>query len=166
MENKKSSLSMTTYSNICVPHEKTSSMLTFESPNVTYSRGNSSRKSKCKRALHRELDRSYTSKTATVASLFEDLHPNFSPLLIHLEKKMKSGEIICNEDFEENMLMNYDSGFSSDIEETGNLIDDDMFMEIKEVLSKSKIDLPNSASVTQSQNENIFSQGNLMIIFF
>ena len=50
-------------------------------------------------------------KTGTVASLFEDLHPNFSVLLIHLERKIKSVEILCDEDFEENMLINIENKF-------------------------------------------------------
>ena len=40
-------------------------------------------------------------KRQNVSSLFEDLDPDSSPLIKHLEGKRKTGEKICDEDFSE-----------------------------------------------------------------
>jgi len=70
------------------------------SPFVTVSRGSSSRKTRKKKTTA-NLSRSTISIRSSVSSLFDDLDPDSSPLMIHLEKKIDAGVELTEEDFEE-----------------------------------------------------------------
>ena len=69
------------------------------SPFITLSRGSSSRKNKKRRLT--DLSRSTVSIKSSVSSLFEDLDPESSPLMRHLEEKLRSGARLTEEDFNE-----------------------------------------------------------------
>ena len=99
------------------------------------------------------------SSRSSVSSLFEDLDPDSSPIILHIEKKLKAGEKLTEKDFEEpyffkkKMEKEFDDiaeKFQSiSIENPEEIIsvasDEDIFMiEIKEVETNvsSEIEFP------------------------
>ena len=75
-------------------------MASLGSPYITVSRGSSSRRTKSKKTST-NLSRSTISIRSSVSSLFDDLDPDSSPLMIHLEKKIDAGVELTEEDFKE-----------------------------------------------------------------